>query len=99
MKTTEAQHTKGPWSIVDCDNDGYHIINPNIPGKHIATVSIDDMDPDECRVNAALLRTAPELLEALMRVRDAFYVEGTSKALRQAFDGTKEIVAKALGNA
>ena len=40
---------------------------------------------------------APELLAALKRVRWAFYVQGSSKALREAFNGTKELVAKAEG--
>lgn len=47
--------------------------------------------------NARLMAAAPELLEALMRVRNAFYVDGSSKALRAAFEGTKELVAKAKG--
>lgn len=42
---------------------------------------------------------ARELLEALKRVREAFYVKGDSKSLRAAFEGTKELVAKAEGRA
>ena len=46
-----------------------------------------------------MLAASAELLEALKRVREAFYVVGTSKALRAAFEGTKELVAKAEGRA
>jgi len=46
-----------------------------------------------------LIAAAPELLEALKRVRHAFYVDGSSKALRAAFEGTKELVAKSEGRA
>lgn len=35
-----------------------------------------------------------EMLAALQRVRSAFYVDGSFKALRAAFCGTKELVAK-----
>ena len=46
-----------------------------------------------------MLAASAEMLEALKRVRQAFYVDGTSKALRAAFEGTKELVAKAEGRA
>lgn len=49
------------------------------------------------KANARLIVAAPELLEALKRVRHAFYVDGSSKALRLAFEGTKELVAEAEG--
>lgn len=46
-----------------------------------------------CKIDG--MPTYSELLEALKRVRHAFYVEGNSKALRAAFKGTKELVEKA----
>lgn len=40
---------------------------------------------------------ARELLVALIRVREAFYVKGDSKSLKAAFEGTKELVNEAMG--
>lgn len=50
-------------------------------------------------VNARLIAAAPDLLAALKRVRQAFYVDGKASALRAAFEGTKELVARAEGRA
>ena len=37
-----------------------------------------------------------ELVAAILRLREAFFVKGTKKALQAAFEGTKELVSKSL---
>jgi hypothetical protein len=85
IKTT---YTPGPWTVDEIDG-GCLIGADKLNGSHIAqAMSLPD---------ARLIASAPELLEALKRVRHAFYVDGSSKALRLAFENTKELVAKAEG--
>lgn len=85
---TKTTYTPGPWKVDEIDG-GFLIGADRINGSHIAeAMSLHD---------ANLIASAPEMLKALKRVRDAFYIDGTSKAIRVAFEGTKEIVAKAEG--
>ena len=94
---TKTTHTPGPWHCGYEDLGGetlcYKVYGND--NQRIATFGRWNGVGDEA--NANLVASAPELLEAIKRVRHAFYVDGTSKALRIAFEGTKEIVAKAEG--
>lgn len=47
--------------------------------------------------DANLFCHAEELLNALLKLRKAFYVDGSSKALRAEFETTKLLIAKAKG--
>lgn len=60
-------------------------------GNHVGTAEISD--------RVQLADFSLDLLEALKRCRNAFYVDGKASALRKAFEGTKELVAKAEGGA
>lgn len=98
------KHTPGPWSL-DLNNnprevgDDNYVLSAN--GWQFAKFNDESLACgfDACTpaANAHLIAAAPELLEALKRVRHAFYVDGKAKALRAAFEGTKELVAKAEG--
>lgn len=56
-------------------------------GLEVARVSYAESDewPE-------LYAKAPEMLAALRRIREAFYVKGTSKALKAALEGTQQLV-------
>ncbi len=96
---TKTTYSQGPWELLHHtapQHDGDRAVYG--PGnKLICDMDGGPNDDSETLANARLIASAPELLEALKRVRYAFYVDGTSKALRVAFEGTKEIVAKAEG--
>lgn len=96
---TKTTYTQGPWELLHHTaprHDGDRAVYG--PGnKLICDMNGGPNDDSETLANARLIAMGPELLEALKRVRHAFYVDGTSKALRVAFEGTKEIVAKAEG--
>ena len=96
---TKTTYTPGPWKVLHHtapQHDGDRAVYG--PGnKLICDMNGGPNDDNVTLANARLIAMSPELLEALKRVREAFYVDGTSKALRVAFEGTKEIVAKAEG--
>lgn len=94
-----SKHTPGPWYV-----ERYDVMALKPEREHLGEGApeticgmISSVSPEETRCNQQLIAAAPELLDALKRVRDAFYIKGTSKALRAAFEGTKELVAKAEG--
>ena len=47
----------------------------------------------------AVAKAAPKMLDLIKRLRTAFYVDGTSKALRPVMAEAKAIVAEAEGKA
>lgn len=88
-------HTPGPWHAGGIGEQEFE--KPGIftaDSHQLADVFVHG-GIEQARANAAVMAAAAEMLEALKRVRQAFYVAGTSKALRAAFAGTKELVAKA----
>lgn len=94
---TKTTYTPGPWELRHERHLGKtdHIIKIGTSAVYFQR-GVGQTEA-ETIINARLIASAPELLEALKRVRHAFYVDGTSKALRVAFEGTKELVAKAEG--
>lgn len=64
MKT---QHTKGPWM----DKEGQ--IYPETTGKTLALIPYFDKSNDEENANARLIAAAPELLEALINLKEQIY--------------------------
>ena len=97
-------HTVGDWKFVgECEPlevRGSQFQVWDQTGRPLAAVvSTEDTSIgfSEGRLNAFLIAAAPKLLAALKRVRQAFYVDGKAKALREAFEGTKELVAEAEG--
>jgi hypothetical protein len=71
-----AGHTAGPWTV---GGDGADVFGPGTPpnytdSKHIADCQTDspgllEMRSVDC-ANARLIAAAPELLEALLEIRD-----------------------------
>ena len=65
-----AQHTPGSWEVC-----GYYVRGPYAMGSHekpgllVATL---DSSGDEMRANARLIAAAPDLLAALIEMRDLF---------------------------
>jgi hypothetical protein len=56
-------------------------------------VALTQREPGAVIVDLALENA--RLREALQRVRTAFYVDGTAKALKKALEGTKDLLQRA----
>ena len=68
--TTQAKHTPGPWSYAD---DGMIYAEMEAAGKFfsvkVCDPHADNLDLDEREANAALIASAPQLLEALKALK------------------------------
>lgn len=96
-------HTPGPWEV-DVDGTGW-AIGPS--DRFVATIDIDHtidendtpLSDAECEANARLIAAAPDLLEALRFMLDA-YVEDPWEANRSAAEeAARDAIARALGEA
>jgi hypothetical protein len=90
--------TPGPWEFRAVTQEmgaiarvGYMphatVNNPLAGGSDEAPMRAEDV------ANAVLMAAAPELLAALLCVRNAFYVQGKPKAVREALDATHDLIA------
>ena len=96
-QTPKSRHTPGPWHIINEKT----IVGADSPRQgYVADVNLhrssDNGEPDGF-ANAALIAAAPELLAIIKDMRQAFYVEGTRKALLQVMERSKDIIAKSEG--
>lgn len=96
-----AKHTPGPWAYESCSLPGGGI-NLIGDGKIILQNIRFNDSPEfvDGAMNAALIMTAPELLQALERISTAIDFYGNS--LHEKLDGVheaREAIAKAKGGA
>ena len=85
-----ARHTQGKWKVY---RYGKSVTVGTIGGTRIADnleVGLPEAEA-EAEANAELIADGPELLAAIGKLREAFYVKGTSKALKAAFEETQEL--------
>lgn len=91
------KHTPGPWARIIAD--GYTVRHPQIysdKGPVANTTWLGDGRLDELNANAQLIAAAPELLEALRGLRDAFL--GTSVEVQaDAMRAARAAINKAVG--
>lgn len=96
MKNQNAKYTPGPWTYESKDLGGevpcYMVYAPD--SLRVAMVTRPGGKGDF--ENARLIAAAPEMYEALLAIREAFYVENSSKAVREAMK-LSDIVKKADG--
>lgn len=89
--------TPGPWASIIAD--GYTVRHPQIysdAGPVANATWLGDGRLDELNANARLIAAAPELLEALRGLRDAFL--GTSVEVQaDAMRAARAAIAKAGG--
>lgn len=102
-----ALHTPGPWIKRTNPDDPAQLWIDSAEGSPVADLKDNGMQEG----NADLIAAAPDLLaslatleQRLTAVADAFYVDGSAKALRGAFDGwisdikpARAAIAKARG--
>lgn len=79
----ETKHTKGEWQLSEW---GFNISNPNHDTKQgniriIATVyaGVNPTTLEEAKSNAKLIVAAPELLEALIELKEMFLFNQTKQ--------------------
>ena len=91
------QHTKGPWDRIIAD--GYTVRHPQIysdTGPIANATFLGNNRLDELNANARLIAAAPDLLEALRGLRDAFI--GTSVEVQaDAMRAARAAINKAVG--
>lgn len=69
--TDAPMHTKGPWSINDWPQATTDIAIGAVGTPLIAKVPLRDVSINEQKANAKLIAAAPDLLDALTRLRNA----------------------------
>lgn len=100
------KHTPGPWNVYESD-DGHEIrmgrANDSIsyPSHCIVTYDhmiypVDGEQYEEAEANARLIAAAPELLEALEGMVEAFYLT-TSPPQEDTFYKAVQAISKAKG--
>ena len=77
------------------------VVGPDFPGQgYIADVNLcrtNDAQDVDGEANARLIAAAPELLQLVKDMREAFYVKGTRKALLAVMERSKSVMEKAEG--
>ena len=92
-----SKHTPGPWCVrhddMVCSQEGRIIADcESTPyAMRPAPPIVED------KANATLIAAAPELLQLVKDMREAFYVKGTRKALLAVMERSKSVMEKAEG--
>ena len=99
---TQAKHTPRPWRTIESTNTTMRtVVGPDFPGQgYIADVNLcrtNDAQDVDGEANARLIAAAPELLQLVKDMREAFYVKGTRKALLAVMERSKSVMEKAEG--
>ena len=99
---TNTKHTPGPWRTIESTNTTMRtVVGPDFPGQgYIADVNLcrtNDAQDVDGEANARLIAAAPELLQLVKDMREAFYVKGTRKALLAVMERSKSVMEKAEG--
>ena len=97
-QTPKSRHTPGPWQISAIQNEPEKTSIIDADMCFVAEVWQTYIDGESRQqAHAALIAAAPELLAIIKDMRQAFYVEGTRKALLQVMERSKDLIAKAEG--
>ena len=96
------KHTPSPWRTIESANKTMRtVVGPDFPGQgYIADVNLcrtSDAQDVDGEANARLIAAAPELLQLVKDMREAFYVKGTRKALLAVMERSKSVMEKAEG--
>lgn len=88
-------HSKGPWRVVDGSSPGVlYVEGPPLPITIITTaLDIDFAGSMEREANAYLIAAAPELLEALRGLDEAYCRAGDSLSREERAEDRKRLMA------
>ncbi len=95
------KHTPGPWqAFYKSKYDEWHVSIP-MPGSSMGWALFDDgVRSENPEADARLIAAAPELLDVLIRARDAIEaLDGTSIENEKIVDDYRAAIAKATGGA
>lgn len=86
------KHTPGPWVRIGTD-----VGTADCAIASISVMSVVTMKRDEREANAILIAAAPELLQALKQMLDAFHHDPLGGSQDAAVEAALDAVAKAQG--
>ena len=89
-------HTPGPWEVDTEEEEGRSWVVIRGAGFYIANVS-GGIGPGITEANASLIAAAPDLLEALIAVRDDFDDDCTAERGEEIRAQIAAAIAKATG--
>lgn len=96
MTNQNAKYTPGPWTYESKDIRGEVPCCKVYGADNLEVATVGRHDGKGDLENARLIAAAPEMYEALLAIREAFYVENSSKAVREAMK-LSDVVKKADG--
>lgn len=104
MKTLK--HTPGPWLLNHNTNWKTNPFSVTVRKRGVHSTTVANIPtrmtipPQEQQANATLLSTAPEMLDVLLRARDAIEaLDGTSAENERLVDDYRVVIARATGDA
>jgi hypothetical protein len=86
------KHTPGPWKVVDCDYGDLEIHG----GKTESLVTCMNIHNPYNENNALLIAAAPDLLEALEELLEAYAPSANNTAKKEGFESLHSSVKKAI---
>lgn len=93
---TQSKHTAGPWHIgIRQPVSDKFVFGPN--GEEVANCDRLTNFPDENLANARLIASAPELLEALKRLKEYFSYGDLNTTGKQLIENAEQAIRKAEG--
>ena len=98
MTTKQTAHTPGPWAV-DSDQDGWFIRMEALGDKDAYLAIYASPDPEQRYYDAHLIAAAPDLLAALIELRDLVVErEQGNHDLDEELDAADAAIAKAKGD-
>lgn len=91
-------HTPGPWSAIKAAHGVIDIFDGR--GRDIVTVFGGGVEPESKEANARLMAASPELLDAVKKLRRAFWADSdiiTADEACDLIDEVDRVIAKAEG--
>lgn len=81
-----SKHTPGPWTVNEA------ALTVDADGRPVADVRCSEIADEAIDANARLIAACPSMIDMLNKIRHAFYVDGTAKALRPVMEEAVKLI-------